>query len=206
MKTWDKFFRDVMPDVPGCPDPIAEHAILRAAQEFFELTGVWRIWMDDTSTSLNNSEYDIGLPTNTELVRIERATLGGREIEITTADCLPIDWKTNSASLADCIHTVDRKTVMLLPAPKTIATMRIEVTLKPGSAALGIEDFLFDQYAEMIAIGAKARLMKQPGKPYTNANDSMILTAEFKQAMANVSIVVSRGFSSHRTRSAGRFF
>lgn len=206
MKTWDKFFLDVMPDVPGCPEPIAEHAIKRAAQEFFESTRVWRVWMDDITTALNNSEYDIGLPRNSELVRIERATLAGREIELATADCLPADWKTNSSSLPASIHTVDRKTVTLLPAPKAISVMLIEVTLKPGSSAAGIDDFLFDQYAETIAIGAKARLMKQPGKPYTNLNDAMLLAAEFKQAMATIGVVEMRGSSSHRARSSGRFY
>lgn len=206
MKTWDAFFRDVMPDVVGCPDPIAEHAIKRAAQEFCDSTRVWRIWVTDILTASGTSTYPIGLPANAELVRIERATIDGRDLELTTADQLPVDWKTYSKSLPDCIHTVDRKNITLLPVPSSIRTIKMEISIKPSSDALGVEDHLFDQYVEHIAIGAKARLMKQAGKPYTNINEAMLLDAQFKHANSTIGAIAMRGFSSRRTRSAGRFY
>ena len=126
MKTWEQFFPDLLPEVTGCPEPVAEHALLRAAQEFFETTKVWRVWTDDIATVVDVIDYDINLPTKSELVRLERATLDGHAILITTADELPIEWTSNNACVRTCIHTIDRRTVTLLPKPSAAGVLKIE--------------------------------------------------------------------------------
>lgn len=201
MKTWDQFLKDVLPDVAGCPEPVAEHAILRAAQQFCAAAHVWKLWLDNVATLATSTDYDIALEPNSELVKLERATLDGRDITITTTESLPSDWKTNTAGIANCLFTQNRKTMTLLPAQAAGLILRVEAVLKPSNAATGIDDAIFDQYVETIAMGAKARLMKQAGKPYSNPVAGFALETQFMNALAGVDFQRWRGASSARPRS-----
>lgn len=206
MKAWDQFLRDIRLDVPGCPEPVAEHAALRAAQEFFERTGAWKVWLEPIRTQPGVMEYDIELERGSELVRIERATLAGRPADITTPDALPDDWKTSQAGISDCICTSDRKTLIVLPVPTAVVVLQVEATLKPSNRAEGIEDYLYDLYVESIAFGAKARLMQQPAKPYSNPALAGVYEGRFISAMATLGIQKMRGFSSANRRSRIKTF
>ena len=201
MKTWDQFLRDVMPYVPGCPEPVAEHALLRAAQDFCAGTQVWKIWLDDITTVADVLEYDLNLELRSELVRLERATLDGRPVVVTTEEVLPVDWKTSTAGIGTCIFTVDRKTITLLPAQTADLVLKVQACLKPSDTAEGVENFIFDQYARQIACGAKASLMMQPGKTYSNPGEGASLEAEFNGAIGGVGFQRWRGFSSARPRA-----
>lgn len=205
MKTWDQFLRDVLPDVPGCPEPVAEHAILRAAQEFFQHTRAWRVWLDPVTTLDAVSAYDLNLEPRSELVRLESATLAGTGINIARVQDLPVDWRTGTAGVDTCIFTVDSKTVQLLPVQAAGLALVIQASLKPANDAEGLDDALFDQYVEAIAMGAKARLMAQPLKVYSNPGASNFHRASFDDAMAVIKTRLWRGNSAARPRSFVNF-
>lgn len=206
MKTWDYFLRDVLPDVPGCPEPVAEHALLRAAQAFCERTKVWKLWLDPIQTVAGIMDYEIELEQRTELVQLVQATLDGRELDLRPYEILPADWRDNQAGLGPLVATPDRKNIVLLPAPTTEVFLRVEAILRPSNAAEGVEDFLFDLYVEPIALGAKARLMQQPGKPYSNPTEAAACESRFNSAMATLSVKKWRGFSSAMPRSRVKTF
>jgi hypothetical protein len=86
VKAWSAFLPDVLQHVPGCPDPVAEHALLRAAQEFFETTRIWKLWLPDMLTVADETDYLLFLEPKSELVRLEQATLAGREIVVRSED------------------------------------------------------------------------------------------------------------------------
>lgn len=200
MKAWSLFLKDVMPHVPGCPEPVAEHAIRRAAQEFFEATRVWRLWLTETETEDAQTDYSLFLETKSELVRLERATLDGRDIEVRTEDDLPADWKTYPTQVGTGVHTSDRKTVVVLPPPAAGLVLLIEASLKPSNDALGIEAHLFEQYVTQIACGAVAALKEHAGKTYSDATGSLIWRARFDNHMSAADFKRYRGFSSARPR------
>jgi hypothetical protein len=196
MKAWDQFFPDILVDVLECPYPVVTHALKRSAQDFFRRTLVWRVWLDPMQTAANINEYELDLGSNAELVRIERATLDGRPIVISTAASMPTDWKTNPLGIEDCIFLVDGKNVTLIPYKAAGLVLLIEAALRPADAATGIEDYLFDLYGETIATGAKARLLRQPLKPYTDMGASADAQILFECAIGQIGIQQFRGFSS----------
>ena len=204
---WSQFFRDILPEVPGCPDPVIEHALLRAAQEFFERTALWTAWLDNTMTLPGIVDYDIELPKDAELVRIERATLDGRDIDITTPESLPSDWQTyQGAGLSDCIFTRDLFTLTVLPRARARSLLRVEAIVKPSDKATGVEDFLFRRFNETIAIGAKSRLMLMADKPWSKPNEGLRFEAMFNAEVQSLHFRRLRGFSSARPRRAIKTF
>lgn len=200
MKTWDQFLRDVLPDVTGCPEPVAEHAIMRAAQEFCMGSRAWRVWLDPVTTRENVTEYDIELEPSTILARLENATLDGRIIDVLAQEDLRPDWKTNSNGLSTCVFTQDGQTVTLLPAQTAGMSLLIEASLQPTDDAQGVPDFIHQQYAEIIAMGAKARLMRQANKPYTDFAQSLSLRSDFEGLTNSAGIRRMRGMTSTRSR------
>ena len=187
---------DIVPDVPGCPDPTVVLALRRATRHFFEQTRIWRMWLAPVSIIKGTLNYGLVLPAQTNLVGLERATLNGRTLSVLTAPSLPSDWQTQTIQQASGVFTEDRTTFNFLPAQTTGDIVKIEVTLKPGEESLGVEDIFFDQYADILATGAKARLMLQPAKPYSNAAMGMGLEQQFNDAITDVSIRRARGFAT----------
>lgn len=206
MKTWPAFYRDVLPEVLGCTDPGMDLALLRAAQRLFGRAHVWTVWLDNTSTASGATEYDIELEPGSELVKLQRATLDGRPIRLTTPESLPDDWKTSSAGIDACVFTRDSKTITLLPANTAGLVLRVEATLKPSNTATGIEDHFFDQYVEIIATGAKAGLMQQMGHPFSNPARAMDLERRFDDAVGGLAIRSFRAFSSALPRGRANTF
>lgn len=206
MKAWSEFYRDVLPEVTGCPEPSMNLALLRTAQQFFSRAHVWTVWLDNTTTIADATEYDIELEPGSELVKMKRATLDGRPIRLTTPDSLPDDWKTNSAGIDTCVFTTDNKTITLLPANAAGLILRVEATLKPSNTATGVEDSYFDQYVDIIAMGAKARLMQQQGMSFSNPVRGLDLERQFDDAVSSLAIRKFRAFSAALPRGQVRTF
>jgi hypothetical protein len=200
MKAWSAFLPDVLVHVPGCPDPVAEHAVLRAAQEFFETTRVWKQWLPDITTATETTEYVIFLEPKSELVRLERATLSGRPIRVRTEDQLPDDWQTYTSGIEDGVHTSDRRNLVLLPAQSEDLVLKVEASMRPSNTATGIEDCLFDLYVQQIAAGAVAALKEQSEKPYSDLAGAGAWRSRFETHMGVTDFQRSRGYSSARPR------
>lgn len=205
MKTWSEFYPDVLPSVMGCPSPVMDHNLRRSAQAFFERCHVWTQWLDDTRTS-GAQEYDIALENQSELVKLQRATLAGRPILVTTPDALPDDWQSYPQGIGDCVFTRDRRTFTLLPWTSTGQVLRIEATLKPSNAAAGIRDDFFDLYVEPIAIGAKARIKALVGTEFYDPAAAQVLHDDFTRRVNTIEIQKFRGFSSSRPRARIKTF
>jgi hypothetical protein len=200
VKSWAQFLPDVLVHVPGCPDPVAEHALLRAAQEFFETTRVWKLWLTDTLTVADQTEYFLFLEPKSELVRLERATLAGRTIVVRSEDELPADWMTSPQCVETGVHTPDQKALILLPAQAADQVLKVEASIKPANDATGIEDYLFDQYVKQIAAGAVAALKEHAEKTYTDPVGASTWRSTFNGHMVGTEFRRHRGFSSARPR------
>lgn len=206
LSTWDKFYADILMDVPTCANPVMDRALMRASQEFFDATGVWKFSLDPLVTEANKILYEMTVGRGEEIVRLNRATLSAKPIDIVSVHSLPSDWETN-ANIGDCIFTVDRRNIYLLPTPKVSgALLKIEVALKPSAIATGIDSVLFSQYAPAISVGARSILMAQPKQEYTDLNRSVLLDREFKDLIAVNALRSQRGFSSFRPRTICKTF
>lgn len=155
MKTWDTFFPDVLPYIEaGIPEPMVERQILRAAQQFCQRTRAWRAELDPVRTT-GHLSYDIEFPLTAELVRLESAKLDGRDITI---------WRNESDGHGQYIFVPNGKTITFKQMPATGLDLVLDVTLKPGEKATGIEDEIYDRYLDTIALEAIARLNGDSGR------------------------------------------
>lgn len=152
MKPWRVFYPDVLPfiDQAAVPQPLVDQHLLRVAQQFCRETRAWRETLDPITTADGQSDYDLELPPASELVRIESASVGGAPIAV---------WRLDHEGHGQYLYSHDGKRVHLKQPPTSGGShLVLEVSLTPASTALGVEDFLFDRHAALIAIGAIARI------------------------------------------------
>lgn len=198
MKTFDNFFRDLLPTVPGCPEPVAEHALLRASQRFCELTRAWVRTMEPIFLSNTNDTFDLELEPNSELVRIEWAKMNDREVAIARPG-------QDMGRTSTYIACDDGTTVFVNPKPAEDGLLVLRVALKPSNSATGVEDFVYARHAEVIALGARALLKQHPRKTYS-AGDGPVDWTTFEDRCSSIRTDLWRGLARNTPRTRPQFF
>jgi len=204
MTLWQSWYPLVLGHVPGCPDPVLDQALRLAAQEFCRRTRCWLVWLDPVTTLETNVEYDLDLPTNSTVVRVERATLAGAPIEIRSFRALEANPDTATDGDGGLI-SADRATFRLGTLVSAGQALAVQVALMPSDRATGTEDGIFRQYAEQISFGAKARLMEIPGQTWSNAALSGFNAAKFDEAIGSVAVDAWRGHTANTPRPRARW-
>lgn len=184
MKQLEDFFPDVLTEVPGCGPDLAKQALRNTIIEFCEKTMIHQVTLDPVTLLKGVSEYDLEAPDGYRVHRIMRVWLRGNELAPIAPDMVPrpeayadfIGGYTASESLPSGYMQRDSGTVTFLPIPDqrypNAVTMRVAIA--PLRLFERVEDFLFEQWGETIASGAKSRLMINPGKPFTNIEGAAV--------------------------------
>jgi hypothetical protein len=172
------FYAYVLPDVPGCPEITADVSIRSALIEFCEKSLVVQRDHDPVSVLKGIADYDLEPPTGQLVVKLLKVWYRSQELKpvapdnIDKAEVYNTLFANADLSQADPRQYLqkDEKTVSLFPIPKdTVANaLTMRVALKPTRTAETLEDVLFQDYAEVIAYGAKYRLLGMANKPWTN--------------------------------------
>jgi hypothetical protein len=106
------------------------------------------------------------------------------------------NWEILTAkTISACFLTIQNK-LRVYPTPEEdqdddIDTLKVIV--KPTIAAVEIDDFIYDEYREVITWGALAELQDVPGKPWSKIKDAAKNRVRFSKAMDNTSSKVTRG-------------
>lgn len=181
MREWADFFPDMLPAVePGTPEPTVVHQLRRAAQDFCQRTRAWRTTLEPITTVGGQTAYDIPLPEQAALVRVEGAALAGHG---------PLALWRPGLGEGQYLMTPDaRRVVLHRPVAPNLALV-LDVTLQPGDMSMGIDDAVFDQYSEVIALGAVARLRGDP-----------VLRGDFHARCETINVELWRGRAAVRPR------
>lgn len=210
MRTWDTFFADVLPDVPGCPEPQAERALLHAARRFCKETGLWRHDLQGITTLEGVSEYTLTYPDGTDAVRFVGATLNGQTIGLEVMDGSTLEERlsTSGSYGGTRLLTRDRRKIRFVPgAPKAGQSLVIEAVLLPSESAAGLEaDEIAEQHGLTIACGALEILLMANKAPWTNPPLAMEHGKKFQDQIDQVRVEVWKAYTNRRPRSRASFF
>lgn len=199
MAVYEDFLSRVIPEVSGCPEPLAIQAIKDATIEFCEKSLVYQQDLDPVTSIKGTSEYDLDTPTGYVVARIMNAWFGQTKLEPAAPDMLRVpDAYRLTAGQSDPKFYFQKtaKTFTLLPVPDqtTPSSITIRAALKPTRNSTSIDDELFEEYAEVIAHGAKYRLMLSAGKPYSNPATAVIEKGHFDTGVNRARTRASTGY------------
>lgn len=189
MASWDVFLPDVLVHVPAAPDPLVHQALIRAAREFCARSRIYRQWC--ATVEATAPVYNITLPTDTQAVRLERATVDGVAIDVTPFQWPERDWVTYAAEEDPGVITDDLTTVTVTGETIT-GTLQLEISLMPTRSAATVSSFLAERYLECIAAGAAFRLLTMRGAPWYDPQAAAIPAAEWKAGIGKACVDASK--------------
>lgn len=146
MGTWSQFDSLILPDMKDCPTPTIRTAARDAAIAFCEHASVWQ---EDFSVQvpMGATSGDVDLAPGSAVSALMEVRKGDKAM-------LPDDFRLTSDSFS------------IASAATEDSTFLLRVALKPSRAAQDFPDWLFEDWGDVIAAGARARLMAQAGRPW----------------------------------------
>jgi len=203
-KTYEDFYDEVLPYLPGCTPAMAKVAIRNAVIDFCEGSLILQRDHDPVTVVQRIIDYDFEPPTGYLVTKIMRAWYKGVELTPKAPDELPGALLYNSrypdAVISEqdpnLITQKDERTYTLFPFPRETAAsaLTMRVALKPTRSSTTIEDVVFEDYAEIIGHGAKYRLMASPSKPFTSPDGAAASKVFFDEGVNTARQRAVRGY------------
>lgn len=193
------FLPEVMPQVPMCSDLVALNAVRNSAAEFCERTVFWQETQDAFTATSATFPYDLEAPSGARVSQVLAVLVNGVAIQPTTLDVLDTsvpNWRTTDADSPQLYYQVNPYTMGVYPAIKTGSTAQVQlrVALAPSRTATGVEEFIYQLYAEVIAAGALWRLMEMPAQPWSNPTTGAFYRSKFQQGVTDATIDANKTF------------
>lgn len=177
MTAHTSFLDYVLPQVPGATNEMALLEIKNTIIDFCEKSLLLQIDHDPVTAINGIMDYDLEPPSGRLVVKIIRAWYKNIILEPVGPDEIytPSIYNQNSGALVRredprLITQKDARTFSVYPIPnETVSnSITLRVALKPTRTSTSIDDFIFEDYAEIIGHGAISRLCISPDKPYSN--------------------------------------
>lgn len=180
----------VLPDVPSCPRAFALDKVRLSAREFFSRAAIWRQYVSpniDVVAGTRSYAITVDPVLEADVTGFIQAWYRGtkiwpRSIRQLNEMYADLDSATGTPSYYNLsrINYID-----VYPKPNISVTTALNawcvLAPKTDSDYLRDED---DHWKEAIALGAKAKIMAVPAKPYTNLQYGIVLGKQFDTKVA----------------------
>ncbi|MFW6437402.1 MAG: hypothetical protein ACOCZ7_00195, partial [Armatimonadota bacterium] len=168
---------DVLPEVPGCPDEIAERDLPLAAREFCRETFVWQqIVLEKDDLTHDDDEHEIADPFDGDILAITRVEIGG--------DPVKFDWPRRDLLKAE-----------------GVGDLVAWGALQPKLNERYVPDLLADYYIEALTDGAKFRLMRMMGVEWAQPEMAGVYQRAFQSHVAHARMEAARKHTSRPRRA-----
>lgn len=209
MASYDDFLPYVLPDLPGCAEIVAVQQIRNTVIDFCEKSLVVQVDLDPVTLLAGQADYDLEPPANRLVTKVIGLFYKNDLLPPSAQDDVqratfynPNAINADSRSNPTTWMQKDTKTFSVFPVPKDKENnaITIRAAIKPTRASTSCDDVIFEDYAEYIGAGAKARLMIVPNKSYTNPNLVMTQNQLYMQGVNMARQRASRGHTRANLR------
>lgn len=195
------FFPRLLPSVIGCPEPLAQQALLDSAIEFCGRSLAVTTTLEAVTLAAGEASFEVETPKNTIIAQVLNLWFDGSELDAAPYAEATAVSSSNGAPRFFYGQDIDEAfNITLMPAPDTTVTggVIMRVALKPTRTATTVHDILFERYAPAIVDGALAILMAIPDQSYTNEQKALVAgsSARYKANAARTDALHGRVQSS----------
>ena len=191
--TYEDFFPNILPEVPGVAEMVAENAVRNAVIEFCEKSLILQRDHDPVNIKTGVVDYDLEPPKGYIVVKVMKAWLENSELtplapdfvrDATVYNRLFTSYESAPDRPRSYLQKDERSvTVWGVPDQDYDNGLTMRVALKPTRASDSVESVILEDYSETIASGALYRLMMSAGKPYTNLEMATLHKSLFQQGI-----------------------
>lgn len=197
---YEQFLSQVTQYVPDVSEFVAIDAIRNSAIEFCTKSLYWQLTLDPITVVENQANYVLETPVDTKIIQIVSAYFGENLLVPQSPDRLADiyrmgDWQTMTGS-PQYITQIIKPEVVLVPTPvNSTGDLSIRVALAPTRDSQEIDSEIYEEWAETIAMGARARLYAQPKQPYYDKQAAVDATKLFRYDINRARIAVNKGLT-----------
>lgn len=189
-KVWDDFLPLIEPILRSCPRATIRTYLAQVSADFFARTYLWRTEIDAIYLAPNQIEYDLDAEAVVEdviAVVYEEKVLDRTDLRFIPAERLGETGEPRSFWMyAD-------RSIKVFPTPTARGRMTVTAVLKPSRTATGVEDWIYETWADVLVSGTVGRLARLPGKDWTDPTLSEIHRAVYERAITDARIRDMRG-------------
>jgi hypothetical protein len=187
---------------------LAEHELRRAAQVLMRRTRAWQVDVPAVAVVAGQATVSVA-PTSAELelVRVEAVWFDGKPLEPTTAEVLDAlyadDWRAHTGTPSKYIQMVPGE-IRLYPVPvaDAVTGLSVRLSVAPSETAAGLPDDIALRFRDDVQVGAKARLMLYPGRPWTNPELAAVYGQAFDSLVGTATAAAARSYAQARIPSS----
>lgn len=175
--------------VPSCPDTLIENSIRSATIELCEKTGVYQAELDPITTVAGSFEYDLEPPSGTAVHEILWATYDGTDLEPITSALLEQripEWRqSGNEGTPEYFVKQSQSLFYLAPVPNVtkVLSVLLRAVLKPTHTSTSCSDDIMNDYRDTIVNGALLRLLRMPGREWTDYSGAGVYAALFNEQL-----------------------
>jgi len=172
MASFESLVKEILPYVPGCPDPLVQNYIRSATIEFAERSKAYVFDLDPITTISGVYEYEFDQPSGTDVHQILWMTYDGDDLDPISPRSLELnypDWR-DKTSLPQVYLQKNPSTFWVIPVPNSSVTngLLLSVALKPSRTTSNIDTTFSNSYRDGIVYGTLYRLLRIPAKDWTD--------------------------------------
>lgn len=193
--SYEQFFPEVLPYLPDVAEPSAIIAIRNACIEFCSRTGLWQeSFTFDTVKDVG--EYTIPYTLDARQQRTMRLWRDQQVLRPLGKDTLTSyfgrDW--NQLRGTPTTFTQDQASLIFVPVPDGVYTITYDVSFTPTRDSMECGwDPIYEEWLEVIAAGAIARLASMMGSPFYNLEQANRADAKFMKGISDAKIRTNTG-------------
>ena len=190
-KSWDTFLPLITPHLSGCQIATIKLYLASTAADFFARTYLWREQINGITVRTGVVDYE--LDPDTGLVEDVISVVYG-EHTLTRTDLRLIGTEKLSETGEPREFWIQAdNSIRIFPIPEEGTTLKVYAVLKPSRAGSGVEDWIYETFADTIVSGTIAQLAMIPGKEWTDVALAGMHKGLFERAITNARIRDFRG-------------
>lgn len=188
MASHEDIYPLILAEAPGCPLPLVDLNINRAAREFCEKSATWVEDLDAITTKAGTWLYDLDVPNEAALLAVLNVRMATADLCPSASIRDPLRW--DSASGPPRIYGLRQasRELMLYPTPVGEEPLWVRVQLQPTLNANSLTDILVDRYAEALAEGVKSLIKRMPNQPWSDPAGAQLSYQLFQQHISSARI------------------
>jgi len=210
-----EFMPLVAPAFNLCPTAIIRYWIIEACRKFCWETGLWREQTEPVNVVAQQADYDLtdnsilllntATPVNTvgEITLLEHIELLQIDLETTSERYLDENergWRQREESRPRRFIMDRRRILTLVYRPSQAITNGLDLwlTLMPLRSATLLEEFMFNDWRQVIENGTMAFLLEMPGVPWNNADGALFYWNKWDSALEDAYERKAAGYTDHQ--------
>jgi hypothetical protein len=192
-KIWDDFLPLISPHLPSCPNASIRMYLGIVASDFFARTYLWREQISAVYVAPNQVEYDLdsdcGLVEDVISVVYGEHTLTRTDLRLIGAEKLSETGEPREF----WVHADN--SIRIFPTPEERTVLKVYAVLKPNRNGTGVEDWIYETFADTLVSGTIAQLAMIPGKEWSDIALAGMHKGLYERAITNARIRDFRGIN-----------